>query len=167
LIRYAYWLNDVPTGPLGAEDALTVEVCTDAAGEECWTLRSYAVPASTWRTDEIRIGWEIDPSATVRLRFTARDLDPQGVVEAGVDDVQVEAFACVDAGGCMSKSACPAADIDCDDVVTGLDVAIITSSANFGLLLSVAAEPRADVDGDGIVTGLDVAVATSSACFGL
>ena len=53
-----------------------------------------------------------------------------------------------------------------DNVTNGLDIAAISSSANFGKDAAVAAEPRTDVNGDLVVNGLDVAAASSSACFG-
>lgn len=71
------------------------------------------------------------------------------------------------AGGCQSTAACPNTDVNCDNVTSGLDIAIITNSANFGLPVGSAANPRADVNGDGTVSGLDVAAAQSSACFGM
>ena len=72
----------------------------------------------------------------------------------------------VECGGCNSTAVCPNTDVNCDNVTNGLDIAAISSSANFGKTAAEAAEPRADVTGDGTVNGLDVAAASSSACFG-
>lgn len=67
---------------------------------------------------------------------------------------------------CNSTSVCPCADVDCNNIVNTLDIAIIASSANFGKPVGQAVNPRADVDGNGIINTLDIAVAASSACFG-
>ena len=66
---------------------------------------------------------------------------------------------------CQSTARCPQADINCDHIVNGIDVAAICNSANFGKSAAEAGEPRADVNGDGQVNGLDVAVASSLTCF--
>ena len=83
-ISYAYWLNDIAGGPLSPEDVYTVEVATDAAGTNWTQLRSFSGAQGAWRTDTIDITTETGPSATVRIRFTARDEGAQNVVEAGL-----------------------------------------------------------------------------------
>ena len=87
----------------------------------------------------------------------ACDSDGDGVLDA-----------CESSGPCdpASNSMCPWADVDCNDVVNGLDISVIANSCNFGFETHSAAVPRADVNGDGIVNGLDLASASSSACFG-
>ncbi|HRX85347.1 MAG TPA: M12 family metallo-peptidase, partial [Phycisphaerae bacterium] len=55
-ISYAYWLNDIPTGPLGVEDSMVVEVATNAAGTNWQTVRTYTTAAASWRSDAIDIG---------------------------------------------------------------------------------------------------------------
>jgi subtilisin family serine protease len=95
-VSYAYWLNDIPSGAIGPEDSLSVQMATNAAGTNWQTLRVYGVAAPVWRTDSIAVGTEIAASATMRLRFVALDADPGDVYEAGIDAVQATSVACTD-----------------------------------------------------------------------
>jgi len=99
VISYDYWLNDVANGLLN-NDALTVEVATDAGGTNWTTLRTYTTAQAAWRSDAIDVGTEVPASATIRVRFTASDLDPQNVVECGVDAFLAEGFTCESTGTC-------------------------------------------------------------------
>ena len=150
-ISYAYWLNDIPGGPLGAEDAMTIEVATNAAGTNWVELRSYGTPASNWRMDEIEVGVEVPASATVRVRFMARDLDPQNVVEAGVDDFQV-----------IKVLECPfdVGDLNCDGMINSFDIDPFVLALSDATAYS-AAYPDCDVsladaNGDGLVNSFDI-----------
>jgi len=88
-ITYAYWLNDIPGGPIGPEDSMTVEIATNSAGTNWQVVRSYDTVLGAWRTDSIEVGSEIPASETIRLRFSVSDLDPGNVIEAGVDAIRV------------------------------------------------------------------------------
>jgi len=89
-VSYAYWLNDIDGGPLGVEDSLTVEFATDAAGSNWQLVRSYDTASGGWRSDS----FGVPPTSTLRIRFTASDLLPGDVVEAGIDAVLVSEFVC-------------------------------------------------------------------------
>ncbi len=101
-VSYAYWLNDVSSGSMGDEDAMTVEVATNAASNNWTTIRSYDEPSSVWRTDSIEVGSEVTATSTIRFRITARDDDPQNVVEAGLDAFVINSFSCdgTETGAC-------------------------------------------------------------------
>lgn len=109
-ISYAYWLNDIPGGPIGAEDSLSVEVATNAAGTNWVELRLYDTVAANWRTDSIEVGVETPLSSTVRIRFAASDFSPGDVIEAGIDNVVVSpVILCADLEDCMfGPDAAPA-----------------------------------------------------------
>jgi hypothetical protein len=80
-------------------------------------------------------------TANMGLRFTANDADPQSVVEAGVDGVEVVRFTC-------GTATCPA-DINGDSSVDVLDLLeLLASWGQSGV--------PADVNGDGIVDVLDL-----------
>ncbi|MFH1844538.1 MAG: hypothetical protein ABIF77_15165, partial [bacterium] len=93
-ISYAYWLNDIPTGPLGAEDSMEVEVATNVAGDNWATVRTYTTALGAWRTDTIEVGTEVTASATVRIRFSVSDLSPGDVVEGGLDAFVASSLVC-------------------------------------------------------------------------
>ncbi|MCP4592575.1 MAG: S1 family peptidase, partial [bacterium] len=99
-ITYAYWLNDISTGPLGEEDSMTVEVAIDAAGDDWATVRSYTTALGSWRTDAIEVGTEVTASATVRIRFSASDLYPGDVVEGGLDAFLARSLVCESGATC-------------------------------------------------------------------
>ena len=69
--------------------------------------------------------------------------------------------------GCQSTALCRHADVNCDNIVNTVDIAIISSSANFGLAVGEMANLRADVNRDGTVNTLDIGIASGSACFGM
>jgi len=131
-ISYAYWLNDVPGGPLSATDNLVVEVRPSAGA--AWTeVARYGTAGSTWRADEVIVDAAL-ASATMQARFTVSDDDPQGVVEAGIDAFATERLSCVDTVG-----PCNAADVAEPFGVTDLgDVDAFIGAFS-------AADPAADI----------------------
>jgi hypothetical protein len=92
-VSYAYWLDDIPTGALGAEDGFAVEMATDAAGTNWQTLREYKTPLSAWRSDVLFVDAAVATS-TVRFRFSVSDLPPGDVVEGALDAVVVSRAGC-------------------------------------------------------------------------
>jgi hypothetical protein len=93
-------------------------------------------------------------------------LDPASPVGALLPFTYECTLTMIFSSGCNSRATCPEADVDCNHIVNGLDLALIASSSNLGQLGDAAEEPRADVDGNGTINGLDIAAAASSVCFG-
>ena len=119
-VEYAYWLTDIPGGPLD-NDALTVELSFD--GGFSWTeFRRYTIAAGAWREDTIEVPAG-QGTANSRVRFTVSDFDPQNVVEAGVDAFRVSRAVCEDAPAeCPADIAAPFGVLDLGDInafVTG------------------------------------------------
>lgn len=114
LVSYAYWLNDVPNGALN-NDALTVELSLDAGFT--WTeVRRYESAAGSWRTDSFEVPAS-EGTAQGRVRFLASDLNPQNVVEAGVDAFEVSRIVCEDvANPCPADLAEPFGVLDLSDI---------------------------------------------------
>ena len=110
--------------------------------------------------------------------LTAADGESFTVVVTFADEVEtwgqggtltVDNLLLTTVAGCPGQTAgacCPNSDVNGDGQVNGLDIAAISSSANFGRAASAADDPCTDVNTDGQVNGLDVAAASSSACFG-
>ncbi len=142
VISYSYWLNDIPGGPIGAEDSMTVEVATNAGGTNWQTLRTYSSVLASWQSDSIDVGVEVAASATIRVRFSVSDNTPGDVIEGGMDAFQVEAVICEDV-----PPPCPE-DFDGSGMVDLADLSFLL--ANFG---SSGPNP-ADLNNDGSV-GLD------------
>jgi hypothetical protein len=97
---------------------------------------------NTWIQKRYRIADFMTPTAQMRMRFQARDLDGGSVVEAGVDDIRVFGFDC--------DSPRPA-DINGDGIVDGVDLSIVLSQWG-------QAGGSGDVDGDGTVDAADLTV---------
>jgi hypothetical protein len=144
-VSYAYWLNDIPTGAIGPEDSLTVQMATDAESTDWQTLRVYGSAAAVWRTDSIAVGEEIAGTSTMRIRFVAIDNEPGDVIEAGVDAVEVTAVACAD--------ACPG-DLNGDGFRNLTDFTMF--AAAYGSQIGQPNyNPDADLNGDGFVNVTD------------
>lgn len=113
VLAYAYWLNDIPGGPLD-NDALTVEISFN--GGASWSeFRRYETAAGAWRSDAISIPAS-QGTTNSRVRFTVSDDDPQGVVEAGIDAVRVTRILCEEPVSCVADLAAPAGILDLADV---------------------------------------------------
>lgn len=144
-ISYAYWLNDISTGPIGAEDSMEVEFATNAAGNNWQTIRTYTTASSSWRTDSIEVGVETVVSPTYRIRFSVSDLTPGDVVEAGLDAFNISAFVCNDVGD---------GDFDMDGDVDLVDFAEF--QACWGASSPLGACGAGDLNGDASVGSGDL-----------
>jgi len=152
-IRYDYWLNDIASGAIGIEDGLQVEVATDAGGTNWVQLRNYQNTQAAWRTDTIQVGVDVPASSTIRIRFTATEVTPGDVLEAGIDAVFVEMLECSGGsaafcdGSDNSLASCPCAPGGAD---SGCDVAQGTGGVQLGLLSQeTSPQNRATVQGTG------------------
>ncbi|HRX84061.1 MAG TPA: M12 family metallo-peptidase [Phycisphaerae bacterium] len=151
-LHFAVWLNDYPAAPsgtMGPEDGLLVEYATDAAGTNWQTLRSYSGGLAAWREETVEIGSEIPASATFHLRFTAYDIPPGDVVEAGVDAVSITAFNCPAVGD---------GDFDSDGDVDLADFAALQTCWT-APVLAPACEPG-DLNGDDALDTVDLDIFT-------
>ena len=110
LISYDYWLADISTGPLGAEDSMVIEMSTDG-GSSWQVLRTYTTALNSWRSDTIDVGGEIAATSTMRLRVSVSDLSPGDVVEGGFDSFRIDQVECgVGTAFCFgdgTEAACP------------------------------------------------------------
>jgi hypothetical protein len=77
-------------------DAFVVQVATNSAGTNWVELHRITNSDASWRSISIDIGTEVPASSTIRLRVSASDEDPQNVIEAGLDNVQVTQPICSD-----------------------------------------------------------------------
>ncbi len=122
-IRYDYYLN--MTNQAGT-DFLQVDI--DANDGNWVPLVSHGTGGGTaWRSSVITAAdlasAGVTPGATMRVRFSANDADPQSIVEAGVDAFEIVEISCVTSTGCTG-------DFDDDGVIGLSDLAILLS--NFG-----------------------------------
>lgn len=138
-IRYTRWFY---TSSTGGEDLLKTEVSNDGGGN--WVLVHAAEGTdSSWETVEFLVSEYITPTASVRVRFTAEDVFPVSIAEAGIDDFEVERFAC--------EPAQCVADLDGSGSVGASDLAILLGS------WGPCEGCPADFDGDDVVDAADLA----------
>lgn len=147
-ISYSRWFTN-NTGASPNQDVFTTEISSDNGGT--WTTLETAGP-----TTDNTAGWQarslslsgfpaVARTAAMRLRFTANDLNPGSVVEAGVDDVRVLVRSCVGGPACV-------ADVD-DGSGTGVpDGGVGIEDLLYYLGIYDAGVTAADVD-DGSGTG--------------
>ena len=126
-------------------DSLLVEISNDDGAS--WTVLENVGPIGNevsggWYQRSFRISDFVEPTTTVRVRFTASDLDPGAVVEAAVDGVRIQQVFCEDVLH---------GDVNLDGEVNLLDVAPFVDALQSGQY-----QAEADVNKDGLVNLLDV-----------
>lgn len=143
IVRYWRWYsNNLGGNP--NEDSMLVLFSLD--GTTWLPLEQVSQSATEWVEASFRIGDFVQPPGSFRLRFVARDLAGGSLVEAAIDDLSIEATACVPIP----------ADLNQDGVVDGVDLAIVLGAwgACDGCI--------ADLDGNGSVDGADLALILGS-----
>ncbi len=144
-IAYQYFLNLAPAS--GGNDHLLVEISSSGEAGPWTVVADHTQNGGLSWHEEAVTQAELDAlgvtlTADMRLRFTANDAEPQGVIEAGVDGVQITSLFCTGTG-------CPA-DLDGDGSVAVPDL--------LALLAAWGPNPGhpADLDGDGSVAVPDL-----------
>jgi hypothetical protein len=139
-ISYWRWFNNA-AGAGAGEDVMVISISNgDGNWVELETVGPTG-PGSTggWNQASFLISDYVTPTATIKLRFNAADVNGASVVEAGVDGIRVDAFECDD---CV-------ADWVADGELNFFDVA--------GYLDAFSAQdPAADLNNDGVFDFFDV-----------
>ncbi|MBI5647903.1 MAG: T9SS type A sorting domain-containing protein [Ignavibacteriae bacterium] len=87
VIRYYRWFsNNMGANPGG--DPWVVEISSDN-GATWARVENTTTSFNVWSENVIIVGDYITPTNAVRVRFVARDDDPQSLVEAAVDDFEI------------------------------------------------------------------------------
>jgi len=145
LLSYEYYLRLTNTD--GAIDRLLVEISPDGDAGPWSTIATHTTSGGlAWRHHEItpaELEAATELTATMKIRFTANDDDPQSIVEAGVDGLRVTSLLC---GG-----PCPA-DFNGNGSVGAEDLAQL-----LGAWGDNPGHP-ADLDGDDDVGAFDLAM---------
>ena len=140
-VRLSYWRwysNDRGGSPNA--DSMPIDISNDN-GVTWVSLELVTENANAWVSKSFLVSSFVAPTATMRVRFVARDLGTGSTVEAGVDDFQVSALNC-------TPPFVPA-DLNQDTLVNGIDMAILLGG--WGSIVG-------DVNLDGFTDGIDLAL---------
>jgi len=144
-VRLSYWRwysNDRGGSP--NTDSMPIDISNDN-GVTWVSLELVTENANAWVFKSFLVSSFVAPTATMRVRFVARDLGNGSTVEAGVDDFQVSALNC-------TPPFVPA-DLNQDTLVNGVDMA--TLLGGWGTIVG-------DVNNDGNTDGTDLTILLSS-----
>lgn len=134
---YARWYSN-NAGASPDEDSMLVELSNDN-GNSWTTLETVTENANQWVEKRFRIADTILPTDQMRLRFVASDLLNGSIVEAGVDDLRIEAV------GCTTNPA----DLNGDGNLDFFDISLFLSALS-------TQDPIADFNNDGQWNFFDV-----------
>ena len=88
IISYTRWFFDSQT-----PDTLKTYISNDNGNS--WTfVHETAGTGSAWENTQFTIGSYIEPTNQIRVAFIAEDADPPSIVEAGIDNFQLEVITC-------------------------------------------------------------------------
>lgn len=136
LVYWRWYSNN--TGASPNADSMLVQISNDI-GNSWTTIEAVTENANAWVEQRFRIADFVEPTDMIRVRFIASDLGDGSIVEAGVDDLRIEAV------GCTVNPA----DLNNDGELNFFDVSIFLNAYNSGDLI-------ADLNGDGILSFFDV-----------
>jgi hypothetical protein len=137
VISYARWFFDSQNS-----DALSTYISNDNGST--WTfVHQTNSTNSSWETVQFTISHFILPTSQMRVAFIAEDNSPASVVEAGIDNFQLELIVC--------STAC-AGDLNNDGSVSVSDLLEIIAAWG-------SSDPAADLNGDGTVAVSDLLIA--------
>lgn len=135
---WVWYSNNTGSNP--NQDVMPVQV-TNNGGTSWVVMQNINTNANAWVKYSWRLTDYVALTNNMRVRFRAQDTDPQSLVEAAVDDVEVIAFSCV---------AANPADLNNDGVVDGEDLGELLGQ--WGPCDGCSA----DFNGDGVVDGDDL-----------
>jgi hypothetical protein len=144
LVRYWRWFSNTQ-GNAPFQDIFVVEASDN--GGTTWTNVETVGPTGAevdggWFQRQFLVSDVVTPNSQFRLRFIASDTDPQSVVEAGVDGVELIEI------GCDDPPDCP---WDCGDMDGNVGTADLLA-----LLAQFGGPGGCDIDGSGTVTTADL-----------
>jgi len=136
LVYWRWYSNNAGSSP--NEDSMLVEISNDD-GTSWTTLETITENAGAWVEKRFSVADFVAPTAQMRVRFVASDFINGSIVEAGVDDLRLEAV------GCSTNPA----DLNGDGELDFFDVSLFLSALS-------NQDPIADFNNDGQWNFFDV-----------
>lgn len=136
-VGYRYWYNDTSGGEIN-NDSFRVQVSVDGGAFN--TVRTVTTASGSWRAGELLEGVDFAATSDLRLRFIADDNDPQNVIEAGVDAIEI-----IVPGDCSNDCI---ADVNGDGLLSPTDFTAWINAFNSNA-------PECDQNNDGACTPAD------------
>ncbi len=159
-VSFDLWYSNVEADPAQIDD-LTVSISTD--GGVSWVpimvVGGSQGTSGTWQNFVIPISGVATPSANTMFRFSAQDSPNNSLVEAGLDNFEVETVSCAGTGGPLFQRG----DINLDGNLDISDPVSILQLLFNGS--QVGCDDAADANDDGSLDIAD-AVAVLSSLFG-
>ncbi|MCH2135436.1 MAG: FG-GAP-like repeat-containing protein [Phycisphaerales bacterium] len=141
-VTYMRWMYDSELF-----DTLKTYVSNDEGNS--WTfVHETGGTQSMWESASFVVSEYVEPTSTVRVAWVIQDADSPSVVEAGIDNLQVDSFVCDKAEPCPG-------DIDQDGEVSVEDILVMLASWG-----DTGGAP-ADINGDGVVDVNDLLILLS------
>ena len=88
IISYARWFFDSQDN-----DGLKTYLSNDNGNSWIFVQESLGTN-SAWETTSFTVSEYVEPSNQIRVAFVAEDTDPPSIVEAGIDNFQLEVITC-------------------------------------------------------------------------
>lgn len=136
LVYWRWYSND--TGSSSNDDSMLVQISEDD-GSSWNLLETVTENAGQWVERRFLVSSVVGPVDQIRIRFVASDLGAGSIVEAGVDDLRIEAV------GCSGVSA----DLNGDGELDFLDITLFLTGYSEN-------DPIVDFNNDGSWDFLDV-----------
>jgi hypothetical protein len=148
-VSYWRWYSN-DAGAVPNTDIFTVDIAADGS---TWVNAETVGPtgeeaSGEWFYHEFNVSGFVGLSSTVQLRFVADDAGDASLIEAAIDDFQINAYSCTPPGECE-------ADVNGDLTVDITDLGILLS--NFGTM-GGATKADGDLSGDGNVDITDLGI---------
>ena len=137
IISYARWFFDSQDN-----DGLKTYLSNDNGNSWIFVQESLGTN-SAWETTSFTVSEYVEPSNQIRVAFVAEDTDPPSIVEAGIDNFQLEVITC--GSTCLG-------DLNNDGMVNVSDILAIIGVWG-------SDDPAGDLDGNGVVAVGDLLTA--------
>ncbi len=155
-LRYWRWFSN-NKGASPGQDTMLVQISNNN-GANWTTLETVSENAGAWVKKSFRVADVIAPTTTMKIRFIARDIGADSLVEAAIDDIQLRVVGCPPENAGWTGGGAAACPANCDGNADGAGAPILDVRDLVCFQTRFAAgDPDADCDRNGVLTATDLA----------